>query len=82
MNKWIVKYKQSDVKHEIKDVFYLIALQGVNYIAPLLVLPYLMVVLGAEKFGYIGFSLAITQYLMTIIDFGFNLRTTKRVALK
>jgi O-antigen/teichoic acid export membrane protein len=82
VNKWIVKYKQSDVKHEIKDVFYLIALQGVNYIAPLLVLPYLMIVLGAEKFGYIGFSLAVTQYLMTIIDFGFNLRTTKRVALK
>lgn len=81
MNKWIVKYKQSDVKHEIKDVFYLIALQGVNYIAPLLVLPYLMVVLGAEKFGYIGFSLSVTQYLMLIVDFGFNLSATKRIAL-
>ncbi|MBN2787145.1 MAG: flippase [Paludibacteraceae bacterium] len=81
MNKWIVKYKQSDVKHEIKDVFYLIALQGVNYIAPLLVLPYLMIVLGAEKFGYIGFSLSVTQYLMLIVDFGFNLSATKRIAL-
>ena len=66
---------------EVKDVFYLIALQGVNYIAPLLVLPYLMVVLGAEKFGYIGFSLAVTQYLMLIVDFGFNLSATKRIAL-
>jgi O-antigen/teichoic acid export membrane protein len=68
-------------KKEIKDVFYLIGLQGLNYIAPLLVLPYLMRVLGAEKFGYIGFSLAVMQYLMLIVDFGFNLSATKRIAL-
>ncbi len=69
------------VTKEIKDVFYLIALQGVNYIAPLLVLPYLMVVLGTEKFGYIGFSLSVTQYFMLIVDFGFNLSATKKIAL-
>ena len=66
---------------EIKDVFYLMALQGINYIAPLLVLPYLIMVLGAEKFGYIGFSLAVTQYLMLVVDFGFNFTATKRIAL-
>jgi len=69
------------IKREIKDVVYLIALQGLNYIAPLLVLPYLMKVLGAEKFGYIGFSLSVTQYLMFVVDFGFNLSATKRIAL-
>lgn len=77
----ISKYKQSNSKREIKDVFYLMALQGLNYIAPLLVLPYLMKVLGAEKFGYIGFSLAVCQYLMLIVDFGFNLSATKRIAI-
>ena len=66
---------------ELKDVFYLLALQGLNYIAPLLVLPYLMKVLGAEKFGYIGFSLAVMQYLMLVVDFGFNFSATKRIAL-
>ncbi len=69
-------------KREVKDVFYLLALQGLNYIAPLIVLPYLIVVLGAEKFGYIGFSLSVTQYLMLIVDFGFNLSATKRIALE
>ncbi len=73
--------EEGSVKREIKDVFYLIALQGLNYIAPLLVLPYLMKVLGAEKFGYIGFSLSVSQYLMLIVDFGFNLSATKRIAL-
>ncbi|NCC98245.1 MAG: flippase [Bacteroidia bacterium] len=68
-------------KREVKDVFYLIALQGLNYVAPLIVYPYLMVTLGAEKFGYIGFSMSICTYLMLIVDFGFNLSATKRVAL-
>jgi len=68
-------------KKEIWDTFYLIALQGFTYLAPLIVFPYLMITLGAEKFGYIGFSLAITQYLMLIENFGFHLSATKRVAL-
>jgi PST family polysaccharide transporter len=75
------KYKNSGQQREIKDVFYLILLQGLNYVAPLLVLPYLMIKLGAEKFGYIGFSLSVCQYLMLIVDFGFNLSGTKRIAL-
>lgn len=66
---------------EVKDVFYLIILQGLNFVAPILVFPYLMVTLGAEKFGYISFSLAVCQYLMLIVDFGFNLSATKRIAL-
>lgn len=68
-------------QRELKDVFYLIALQGLTYVVPLLVLPYLMKVLGAERFGYIGFSLSVVQYLMLFVDFGFNLSATKRIAL-
>ncbi|MCQ2350845.1 MAG: flippase [Paludibacteraceae bacterium] len=68
-------------QQEFRDVFYLVLLQGLNYIAPILVFPYLMAVLGAEKFGYISFSLAVCQYLMLIVDFGFNLSATKKVAL-
>jgi O-antigen/teichoic acid export membrane protein len=61
-------------KREVWDTVYLIALQGFNYVAPLIVFPYLMIVLGAEKFGYIGFSLSVIQYLMLIVDFGLILR--------
>jgi O-antigen/teichoic acid export membrane protein len=71
----------SNNTREIKDVFYLIALQGMNYVMPLVVYPYLMIVLGAEKFGYIGFSMSITQYLMLIVDFGFNFSATKQIAI-
>ena len=66
---------------EIKDVVYLMALQGINYAMPFFVLPYLIITLGAEKFGYIGFATAVTTYLMLVVDFGFNLSATKRIAL-
>lgn len=65
---------------EIKDVVYLMALQSLNYVAPLIVFPYLMKVLGAEKFGFIGFSLSVNTYLMLLVDFGFNLSATKKIA--
>lgn len=76
-----IKTKLIENKHEITDIIYLVALQGLNFIAPILVLPYLMVVLGAEKFGYISFALAVCQYLNVAVDFGFYLSTTKRIAL-
>ncbi len=66
---------------EVKDVAWLAVLQGLNYLLPLLVWPYLMVVLGAEKFGYIGFALAVNQYLMIVVDFGFNFTASKQIAL-
>lgn len=65
---------------DVHDVILLMGMQGLNYLAPLIVMPYLMKVLGAEKFGYIGFSLSIIQYLMLIVDFGFNLTATKQIA--
>ncbi len=65
---------------DIQDVLLMIALQGLNYIAPILVYPYLMIVLGAEQFGVVSFSLSFAQYFMLIVDFGFNLSATKRIA--
>ncbi len=76
-----IKSDIKENKREFADVVYLVALQGLNFVAPLLVLPYLMIVLGAEKFGYISFALAVCQYFIVVIDFGFNLSTTKRIAL-
>lgn len=75
------KYKNTEYKKEIKDTLWVMCLQGLNYVAPILVLPYLMVVLGAEKFGYYGFALAACQWLMLFVDFGFNLSATKRIAV-
>lgn len=81
MKKLIGKYKNSAYRKEIDETLWVMGLQGLNYVVPVMVIPYLMVTLGAEKFGYYTFALAVCQWLMLIVDFGFNLSATKRIAI-
>ena len=63
------------------NLFWLYALQGLNYLVPLAVLPYLLRVLGVERYGLIAFAQAFAQYFVILTDYGFNLSATKRIAL-
>ncbi|EIK7118910.1 oligosaccharide flippase family protein, partial [Escherichia coli] len=44
------------------NAVYLFVVQGVTYLVPLITLPYLVRVLGAQSYGVLSFSLAIIQY--------------------
>ena len=67
-------------RNMMHDTLWVTVLQGLNYLIPLFVWPYLMVVLGAEGFGIVGFALQLLQFLMIVVDFGFNLSATKKIA--
>ena len=56
-------------------------LQGANYILPLLVLPFLVRVLGAEKFGLVMFAQSFATFLSVFVDFGFNISGTREISL-
>ncbi|EIV7885350.1 oligosaccharide flippase family protein, partial [Escherichia coli] len=52
------------------NAVYLFVVQGVTYLVPLITLPYLVRVLGAQSYGVLSFSLAIIQYFILLTDYG------------
>lgn len=63
------------------NIISLFALQGANYVLPLITVPYLVRVLGPDHFGRIAFAQAFVQYFVVLTDYGFNLSATRAVAL-
>jgi polysaccharide transporter, PST family len=64
-----------------KNFFALSFLQLTNYIIPLIFIPYIIRVIGIEKFGLISLSQALMLLLAVIADYGFNLISTKEIAI-
>lgn len=64
-----------------KSVAALSAVQAANYLLPFLSVPYLVRVLGADRFGQIAFAQAFAQYFVVLTDFGFNFSATRSAAI-
>ena len=70
-----------DKKALLSNFFSLSVLQGLNMLLPLITLPYLVRVLGVEKFGLVNFALSIIMYFNILVSFGFELSATREVSI-
>jgi PST family polysaccharide transporter len=70
------------IRHRlVKNAAALVFVQISGYVAPFLVLPYLTRVLSTEHFGLISLATSFNLYFMTLVDYGFNLTATRRIAI-
>jgi len=65
----------------VENFGYLSALQAFTVLLPLLTIPFLIRVLGADNYGLVAYAMAIIQYFVIIVNFGFNITATRDVSI-
>ncbi|WP_272694967.1 oligosaccharide flippase family protein [Providencia sp. PROV144] len=67
-------------KKILRNIFFLVLIQLLNYLAPLLALPYLSRVLSVDNFGLIMVLISFLVLIKIITDFGFNISATHKIS--
>ena len=76
-----MKFIESSInKKLIGNILALFTLKGAEYVISFVTLPFLLRVLGPEKFGEIAFVQSIVNYGGLVVDYGFNLTAPRDIA--
>ncbi len=75
------RFIQNENNILMNNILSLFILQFANYILPLITIPYVVRVIGPDKFGLISFAQAFIGYFQILTDYGFNLSATKEISV-
>ncbi len=71
-----------DIKRVFKNLFSLFFLRGSLHFLHFITYPFLMRMLGVERFGLVVFGQSVIMFFSIITDFGFNLSAVKQVSVE
>jgi O-antigen/teichoic acid export membrane protein len=65
-----------------KNALSLYSIQFANYALPLITVPYLVRVLGAERFGTLAFGQGLMAYFGAMVSYGFDWSATRKISVE
>lgn len=77
----INKIRNTMCNKSIRNGIWMYLLQAFNTIMPLLTLPYVTRILNASEYGVFSVALNFIGYLQVVIEYGFGMSATRKVAL-
>lgn len=72
--------RRDDVRTLAGNVVALGFLKGVEFLVPLITVPYLVYAVGLEKYGLLAFSMSLALYFGTLIQYSFSVTAVRDVA--
>ncbi|MFB6340423.1 flippase [Saccharicrinis sp. FJH62] len=81
MNRLKELRSNKNFKRVAENFFSLSILNGLNFVFPLILIPYLTRVLGVDGYGVYAFSFSILSYCMLLARYGFEFSATRQIAI-
>ncbi len=73
-------FQRSEGKNILQNITHFGIYQIISYLVPLITIPYILRVIGVEKFGVISFALALIYYFRIIVEYGFSITGVQMIA--
>lgn len=72
--------KKSDRRKLLSNLLSLASVRGLDYLIPLITLPYLVRTLGIDGFGLVNFALSFGLYFSAVMQYGFSVTAVRKIA--
>lgn len=72
--------KNRDLHQLLDNLVSLAIVRGLDYLVPLITLPYLVRILGIEGFGLVNYALSFALYFSAVMQYGFTITAVRKIA--